>query len=230
MRTKFHTFVDSTFKADAHVSRPQSHKTTCSKLPGPTATMPHYLFQEHSMQSSQSNEKGSLPEERGYEAHREGRAAVHSWVDVDSEGEGDRHDEDSFSLEGGSTEYPTTGEDNTESEAGPAAAGAVVEMPNHDDIIVGRGKGVNNRAGNMAFRTMIQHNCDRYFELEGKGQRSIYVKELVREFQLTRRFLVPREQGGYEELGQRGAESKVGQSLRYEYKKINAKRRRMNHE
>jgi hypothetical protein len=135
--------------------------------------------------------------------------ALHS----DDEEEPDTEDDGGSGIEGEeSSSYMADGQTAETERERTGSPLTVIESPNHDDIIVGRGHGVNNRPGNRAFRSMIQANCERYFQLQTKTHRSAYARELVRELKLTRRFLEPLQgRIGYIELDSKRAENKVGQ-------------------
>jgi hypothetical protein len=81
----------------------------------------------------------------------------------------------------------------------------------HDDVLLGRGKFANNRAGNRYYRYLLVGNCDAYARCTSQKAKVAFTTLLANEVKIVGRFLQSVEGGKYREISDAKARVKVGQ-------------------
>ena len=90
----------------------------------------------------------------------------------------------------------------------------VVHDPLPNDILLGRGKPIQQRPGNIRFRDMLDKHLDKYQqgEVGAKGKVSAYIVDIVKKE--GGRFLKELEVGGWVEIDDAAARTKVSHAFR----------------
>jgi hypothetical protein len=97
----------------------------------------------------------------------------------------------------------------------------VIRDPLQNDILLGRGKPIQERLGNVRFREMLDKHIDKYDRGEkGAKYYTAYLVHLVKEG--GGRFLMELEDGGWVEVDEATAREKVSRAFRTRRKVLQA--------
>jgi hypothetical protein len=97
----------------------------------------------------------------------------------------------------------------------------VIRDPLQNDILLGRGKPIQERLGNVRFREMLDKHIDKYDRVEkGAKYYTAYIVHLVKEG--GGRFLMELEDGGWVEVDEATAREKVSRAFRTRRKVLQA--------
>jgi hypothetical protein len=91
----------------------------------------------------------------------------------------------------------------------------VIDDPLPNDVLLGRGKPIQERPGNVRFRDMLDNHMDKYErqgKMGGKNKVSAYIVQMVKEE--GGRFLKKLKDGGWVEVDEATARAKVSHAFR----------------